>query len=99
MRYLWTGGPVSSRKLGRPAKLWWLGWNEGVTLVRDANGVWSEQRFPVDASLQAASFVLRGGYRQIVPASVHSELVAAGYGSYFVELDEYATTYLSEFED
>ena len=99
MRYLWNGGPVVDRELGRPAKLWFLSWNEGVTLARDADGVWRELRFEVDADLSAYSFVLRGGYRRIIPSVYRDELVAAGYGAYIVELDEYTDTYLYEFED
>lgn len=87
------------RELGRPHKLWWLGWDEGVTLLRDAEGNWSETRFPVDADVSAASFALRGGFRRIVPADLHAELVAAGYGDYFIELDEYTDTMLEEYED
>lgn len=100
MRRLWTGGPTITRKLGRPAKLWWLGWDTGVTLVRTQEGAWLEiEQFPVDADLSAYSFVLRGGYEQIVPEDYYTELVAAGYGSYFTDLDEYTNTMLTEYED
>lgn len=99
MRRLWTGGPTVQRSLGRPAKLWWVRWGEGVTVARDVSGNWVELRYPVDEDLRQYVFVLRGGYREIVPEGFYNELVAAGYGSYFEDLDEYTDTYLFEFED
>lgn len=68
-------------------------------MVRDAAGNWSELTFPTDASLRDYVFVLRGGYRRIVPENYYQELVAAGYGSYFEDLDEYTNTMLYEYEE
>lgn len=100
MRRLWTGGPTNVRKAGRPYKLWWVGWDEGIDVVRDASGNWSELTYPVDSVLTTDYvFVLRGGYRKIVPENYYQELVALGYGQYFVDLDEYTNTMLYEYED
>lgn len=99
MRRLWTGGPVNDYSLGRPFKLWFAAWNVGITLGRDADGVWHELDYGVDSDYQAYTFLLRGGYQRIVPEEYYTELVAAGYGSYFVDLDEYTNTMRYEYED
>jgi len=99
VRRLWTGGPVIDREAGRSHKLWWVGWNEGITLARSGDGTWQELTFPVDQDLSSYSFVLRGGYQQVVPENYYTELVAAGYGSHFTDLDEYTNTILSEYEE
>lgn len=83
MAYTWNGGPVSEREYGRSHPLWWIGNNEGITLVRSDAGVWSEVTYPVDSTLTAASSVLRGGYVEEVSDEYYTELVAAGYGAYF----------------
>jgi hypothetical protein len=81
--YTWNGGPVRDREVGRPHRLWWVGFNEGITVVRDADGVWSEVTSRTDDSLQNDwAYVLRGGYRAEVPSAYYQELVDAGYGSY-----------------
>ena len=100
MRRLWTGGPTIDREVGRSHRLWWVSWNEGVTVARDASGSWSEFTFPLDADLSNNYvFVLRGGYQRIVPENYYQELVAAGYGSHFVDLDEYTNSMLHEYEE
>lgn len=100
MRRVWTGGPVVDREAGREGhRLWWLGWNEGVTLARDADGTWHELRFPVDGDLAGYSLVLRGGYEQVVDEAFYDELVAAGYGSHCRTDDEYTDTFLQRVED
>lgn len=97
--YTWNGGPVVDRELGRPHKLWFTGWNEGVTLVRDADGVWSEVRYPVDSTLADYVRALRGGYRQDLSDTDYTELVAAGYAAYIEVDDEYQGIYLRTLED
>ena len=100
MRRLWTGGPTTDRAAGRDHRLWWVSWDEGVTVARTAAGDWVELTYPVDDTLlEDYVFVLRGGYRKIVPESYYTELVAAGYGSYFEDLDEYTNTMLYEYEE
>jgi hypothetical protein len=100
MRRLWTGGPTNIRKAGRDHRLWWVGWDEGIDVVRDAAGNWSELVYPVDEVLtNDYVFVLRGGYRKIVPENYYLELVALGYGEYFENLDEYDNTMLYEYEE
>ena len=99
MRRLWTGGPVEEYFLGRPAKLWFVDWNVGITLARDNSGVWHELQYGMDSDYQQYSFLLRGGYQTIVPEAYYQELVAAGYGAYFKDLDEYTNTMLTEYED
>ena len=102
LRRLWTGN-CSTRELslGRPAKLWWVDWNEGLTLARSAPGVWEQLSYPVDEDLSAYSYVIRGGYSQIVPENIYQELVAEGFNSpgCWVFLDEYTDTYLYTVED
>lgn len=80
--YTWNGGPVVDRGLGRPSKLWWTSWNEGITLVRDADGNWSEVRNRRDDVLADFTRTLRGGYRQDLSDTDYTELVAAGYAAY-----------------
>lgn len=99
MRRLWNGGPVWDRELGRPAKLWFVSWDVGITLGRDADGVWHRLEWGMDSDYAAYTFLLRGGYRKIVPEAYYDELVAAGYGNYFIDLDEYTQTMLPEYED
>lgn len=99
MRRLWNGGPVESWKLGRPYKLWFEGWDAGITLGRDADGVWHRLQWGMDDEYASYSFLLRGGYRRIVPEDLYQELVAAGYGQFFIDLDEYTNTVLYEYED
>lgn len=99
MRRLWTGGPVKDLGLGRPAKLWFVDWNVGITLGRDDTGQWHELEWGVDSDYQQYTFLLRGGYQSIVPEAYYDELVAAGYGAFFKNLDEYTNTMLTEFED
>lgn len=84
MTHVWGGGPTTSREVGRDHPLWWLDRDEGVTLIRSDAGVWSEVQSAVDSTLQAASAVLRGGYVQDVSDAHYTELVAQGYGSYFI---------------
>lgn len=81
--YTWNGGPVRERKAGRAHPLWWTVWSEGVTIARDADGVWSQ--LPdgrTEETLDQYVLVLRGGRRVEVPAAYYTELVDAGYGSY-----------------
>lgn len=99
MRREWTGQKAHTYKLGRPYALWFVGRREGVTLLRDASGNWSEVTYPVDADVQAATYALRGGRRQVVPEAYYQELVAAGYGEFFESFDEYATAFDRVFEE
>lgn len=99
MRRLWTGGPVEDFELGRYGTLWWLGWNNGISLARDGNGTWSQVQYGIDDEYSSYTFLLRGGYQRIVPEAYYQELVAAGYGGYFRDLDEYTNTMLYEYED
>lgn len=84
--YTWNGGPVSEREYGRSHRLWWIGNNEGITLVRSDAGVWSEVTYPVDSTLTAASAVLRGGYTATVSDAYAAELTSAGYGAYLTAI-------------
>jgi hypothetical protein len=102
LRRLWTGN-CSTRELslGRPAKLWWVKWPEAIGLGRTAPGVWEQLSYPVDEDLNAYSFVIRGGYQQIVPENIYEELVALGFNApgCWVFLDEYTETFLQTLED
>lgn len=81
--YTWDGGPVRERKAGRTHPLWWTEWNEGITVARDADGVWSQlSDGRTEETLDQYVLVLRGGCRVDVPTAYYSELVAAGYGDH-----------------
>jgi hypothetical protein len=102
LRRLWTGKCSTQRlSLGRPAKLWWVSWPEGLTLARSAPGVWEQLSYPVDEDLNAYSYVIRGGRQQIVPEEIYLELVAEGFDDpeCWVFLDEYTETFLQTVEE
>lgn len=86
MPYLWDGGPVTSRKLF-DRKMFYVSFNEGITVVRNDEGVWSElDPFEVDAVVQSYDTVLTGGHVTEVSDAHYAELVAAGYGSYLTAI-------------
>jgi len=102
LRRLWTGNcSTQTLSSGRRAKLWWVSWPEGLTLARSAPGVWEQLSYPVDEDLQSYSYVIRGGYQQIVPEEIYLELVAEGFDDpeCWVFLDEYTETFLQTVEE
>lgn len=83
--FTWGGGLVQDVPLVGVGSVRRRSFDQGVTLVRDDAGEWTEVRgVLMDSQLQAYTLVLRGGYTIDVSEDTYDELVAAGYGSYFV---------------
>ena len=78
-------GPTMKIKLGRGEDLWFVSYGWGKTVVKD-NGTWSTIVSPQDDTLKDYDRVLRGGYDNPITDAEATELTAAGYGEYIVEV-------------
>lgn len=78
-------GPTMKIKLGRQYDLWFVSYGWGKTVVK-SNGTWSTIVSPQDDTLKNYQRVLRGGYDNPITDAEASELTAAGYGDYIVEV-------------
>lgn len=59
--------------------------DSGICLYR-LNGVWYEDTFPAQDTLDLADIVYLGGHEYVVDNSTAAELTAAGYGEFLTEL-------------
>ena len=78
-------GPTMRIKLGRREDLWFVSYPWGKTVAKK-NGTWSTIVSPQDSTLQTYDRVLRGGYDTPITDAEATELTAAGYGDYIVEV-------------
>jgi len=58
------------------------GIHRGITLLKDADGVWSSVRYPAQTEVEAAMKVYLGGHKHPLTVAEAAELIAAGYGPY-----------------
>lgn len=72
-------------KLGMQNDLWFVSYPWGKTVVKK-NGAWSTIVSPQDSTLKDYDRVLRGGYDNPITEAEATELTAAGYGDYIVEV-------------
>jgi hypothetical protein len=67
--------------------MFYVSFNEGITVVRDDEGVWTElDPYSVDSFVQSFDTVLVGGHVTEVSDAHYAELVAAGYGSHLTAI-------------
>jgi hypothetical protein len=59
-----------------------FGIHRGITIIKDADGVWSSVRYPAQTEIEAAQKVFLGGRRHDITPDEADELTDAGYGSY-----------------
>lgn len=86
MTYRWDGGPVHYRKHPN-RKLFYVGYNEGLTVVRRDDGTWVQiDPYSKDETVTSYSAYLRGGYQQDITDEHYDELVASGFGDYITEV-------------
>jgi hypothetical protein len=78
-------GPTMRIKLGMENDLWFVSYPWGKTVVKK-NGAWSTIVSPQDSTLKNYDRVLRGGYDNPITEAEATELTAAGYGDYIVEV-------------
>jgi hypothetical protein len=78
-------GPTMRIKLGMENDLWFVSYPWGKTVVKK-DGTWSTIVSPQDSTLKDYDRVLRGGYDNPITETEATELTAAGYGDYIVEV-------------
>lgn len=78
-------GPTMRIKLGLGNDLWFVSYPWGKTVVK-SSGTWSTIVSPQDSTLASYDRVLRGGYDNPITEEEATELTAAGYGDYIVEV-------------
>ena len=78
-------GPTMTIKLGRRHDLWFVSYPWAKTVVKK-DGTWSTIVSPQDSALATYDRVLRGGYETPITDAEATELTAAGYGEYIVEV-------------
>lgn len=59
-----------------------FGLHRGITIMQDAEGVWSTVRYPAQTEIEAAQVVYMGGHRHVLTVAEADALILAGYGSY-----------------
>lgn len=83
---VFRGPTVEESPAGGDSGLMSLFWRyrlqRGVTVVKDANGVWKTVRYVQDSYLNSCQEVYRGGYEYPLTSAQVTELTAAGYGAY-----------------
>lgn len=58
------------------------GIHRGITILKDADGVWRSVRYPAQTELESAQRFYLGGRRHVLTVDEAAELTAAGYGEY-----------------
>ena len=56
--------------------------HRGITIMKDADGIWSSVRYPAQTEIEQAMKVYLGGRRHTLSVAEAEELMDAGYGSY-----------------
>lgn len=58
------------------------GLDRGITIMKDASGVWSSVRYPAQTEIEAAQTTYMGGHRHRLTTAEAEELILADYGPY-----------------
>lgn len=58
------------------------GIHRGITIMKDASGVWASVRYPSQTEIEEAQTTYMGGHRHALTSAEADELIAAGYGQY-----------------
>lgn len=61
-----------------------FGIHRGITIMKDAIGVWSTVRYPSQVETESAQRVYMGGHRHTISLGEAEELISAGYGAYIL---------------
>ncbi|MDE2469286.1 MAG: hypothetical protein KGL35_11220 [Bradyrhizobium sp.] len=61
-------------------RLWlYYGIDQGISIIKNQDGTYTEQMFPTTDQINAAAFVYMGGHEYVVDDAEYAALVAAGY--------------------